>query len=101
MPQATVVTKHREWTLLTDQDVTGNIRIQNLSSSIPVYLMATADDTTPESVHGADGGAVKAPAEVVFSAPAYTMQTLFPSIADAKRIWAWSAHAVSVSVSYT
>jgi hypothetical protein len=80
------------WTQLTDADIS-SITFQNVGSN-HIVIKATTDGTAPTST---DGGFRYNPGQGERNV---SMSNLFPGIAGADRLWAYSQDASSVVVSH-
>lgn len=83
----------KTWTLLTTSDVT-YVRVQNVGL-FGLSLQATTGETAPTDLQGA----VSLDAGLMISADV-AVGDLFPGVSGAKRLWAYSGNATTVSVSH-
>ena len=85
------------WTEVTDSDLTGVIRIQNLSEKL-VYVQATTGAAPAGATFAAQRkGSIRVRpwmGEVI------TVADMFPGVAGADRVWVYSLTACEVSVSH-
>lgn len=82
-----------EWTQLTNANASA-LRVQN-RGALSILLKATAGETAPTN----DEGAVELlPIEIL--AADLTIAQLWPGVASATRVYAWSPIACTVSVSH-
>ena len=94
MPQnATVAVPARTWTQLTNADVSA-IRVQNING-YTIEIMGTVGAVAPTS----DAGAIVLAAGQAIAAD-LTLAQLFPGVAGANRVYAFSDAPALVSVSH-
>lgn len=94
MPQNTTISlAAATWQQLTDANVT-SIRVVNLGTE-PIWLQATVGASAPSTTNG---GLPLRPGEIL--AADLTLAQLWPGVASANRVYAYSPNAARVSISH-